>query len=222
METTKTAPENVLPTRDDVIAIGDRRWRVRHVGDQDALLLLSEGRERFPFGLMLWDSAIALARWIADDGRGVSGKSVLELGAGVGLPGLVAANLGAVVTQTDHDAQALELAGINAALNGICEITVRMGDWFAWDDQNRYDVIIGADIVYDGADHDAVLGLLERLLNPGGRVVLADPQREKQAQFVAAARSAGWRITRTQVSVATGYTRREGSETPITVLELTR
>lgn len=49
-------------------------------------------------GSWLWDSALLLSHWMATQGRvefDFEGKMVIELGAGTGLPGLMAARLGA-------------------------------------------------------------------------------------------------------------------------------
>ena len=73
--------------------------------DQDALLDFAEELEHFPYGFLLWEASVALARKLAANPSLVAGKRVLELGAGVGLaPGIVARSLGAEVWQTDHQA----------------------------------------------------------------------------------------------------------------------
>ncbi|GLT49072.1 hypothetical protein SLA2020_226550 [Shorea laevis] len=45
-------------------------------------------------GSWVWDSALVLSKWMFTQ-VDFQGKSVLEVGAGAGLPGLVAARLGA-------------------------------------------------------------------------------------------------------------------------------
>ncbi len=214
--------EEALNLTERTIVIDGRPWQVCHVDDQDTLLALATGRDQFPFGLMLWESGVALATWVGDHASELAGRTVLELGAGVGLPGIVAASYGAIVTQTDHDPQALRLAIQNAALNGVGGLTVAVGDWFAWSNPARYDLIFGADIVYDGADHAAILALFDRLMNPGGRIVLADPGRQHQAGFISAAQSAGWRVMICELRVADLRSKQLNAELAIAVLELTR
>lgn len=47
------------------------------------------------YGLFVWPSAILLAEFLSYHRRFFHGKRIMELGAGVGLPGIVAAKLGA-------------------------------------------------------------------------------------------------------------------------------
>ena len=204
------------------IAIGGRIWLVETVDDQDALLAVAEVRAQFPFGLMLWESAIALAHELTERASSITGKSVLELGAGLGLSGVVAASLGAHVVQTDHDASALEACTRTAKLNGITGIGGQPGDWHDWRDDARYDLIIGADIAYDGADHAALLALFERNLAPGGLVLLADPGREMQSAFMGRAKAAGWAVTLSTRNVPDLKPARPGAEMTVAIIEIAR
>lgn len=214
--------EYALNLTERTIGIAGRSWKVCHVEDQDNLLALAEGREQFPFGLMLWESGVALATWVVDHAGELAGQTVLELGAGVGLPGIVAASHGAIVTQTDHDPQALQLAACNAVLNNVAGIRMEQGDWFAWANPARYDLILGADIVYDDADHAAILALFDTLLESSGRIVLADPGREQQSAFVLAAKQAGWRVAASAMPIADLRSKQPDAVLAITILQLTR
>src|SRR4051794_39475812 len=56
-----------------------------------------------PYGVALWPAAIALAHDVASRENAVRSTQVLELGAGTGLPGIVAALIGGCVVQTDQN-----------------------------------------------------------------------------------------------------------------------
>ena len=191
-----------LPVVQRAIEIGGRTWLVETVDDQDALLAAADGRAQFPFGLMLWESAEVLARALIERRSTIKGKSVLELGAGLGLSGVVAASLGARVVQTDHDASALQACARTASLNGVKGIVCRGGDWHDWHDAELYDLIVGADVIYDERDHAAVLAILAGNLVAGGRAMLADPARHGQAAFVDLAAAAGWAVATSLQPVA--------------------
>ena len=136
---------------------GGHAYRILHTGAVltflDEQILLSERETRLPYGVALWPGAIALAHEIAARPDAARGRRVLELGAGTGLPGIVAASLGAHVVQTDKQQAALTLCRLNAERNGVSTVEHRLADWAAWDDANRYDRIIGSDILYATAMH---------------------------------------------------------------------
>ena len=211
-----------LPFSRRSIAIGGRAFIVETVDDQDALLAASGDRAIFPFGLMLWEAAAGLAVELSECAPPIAGQSILELGAGLGLSGVVAAALGAHVTQTDHDPTTLSACARTAELNGVVGIRTRLGDWHGWCDDARYDLIIGADIAYDSADHEALCVIFARNLKPAGRVLIADPGRENQALFLKRAVAQGWTVSRTHRRVADLKSKEPGAEITIAIIELTR
>ena len=143
------------------------------------------------------------------------GAQVLELGAGTGLPGIVAASLGAHVTQTDRLALALDLCQRNGARNGVTHIAYRLADWTTWDDAARYDWIIGSDILYGDALHPDLRRIFEANLRSGGRVLLSDPFRGPSIRLLEELEAAGWAITLSRWSVGEEETPR-----PIGLFEL--
>lgn len=178
--------------RHDIEAAG-RRWQIYAVKDQDALLAAADAFEVFPYGLLLWDSAVVLADALAGQGD-LTGKRVLELGAGVGLAGQAARHRGAEVLQTDHSAEALQVARDNAALNGLDGVEQIVADWETWKPPHRFDVILGADILYDQAAHAAIARVIETSLEADGIVLLTDPGRTATPDFVRMMQDIGWRI----------------------------
>lgn len=174
--------------------VAGRPWQIAAAQDQDALLEDVETLDRPPYGLLLWESAVGLARWLAADAPRLCNSRLLELGAGVGLPGLVARWLGAQVCQTDYEPRALELARYNARCNQIEGIELALADWRAWDRTHSYDFIVGADILYERACHPYVAAILERNLAAGGTVVIADPVRPQALDFVANLERGRWNV----------------------------
>jgi predicted nicotinamide N-methyase len=192
------------------------------VEDQDALIQASDGGGAFPFGLMLWESAVAMADEMAARARWLPGLRVLELGCGLGLSGVVAAGLGADVTQTDVDEAALAACRRTAALNAVPLIQTVVGDWHHWPDLGQFDLIIGADVAYDPDDHSALLDVLARALEPDGLALLADPQRTAQASLLALADAGGWIVTTSERHVLDLKPQTPGALRAITLLELKR
>jgi len=178
------------------LALGGHAWRILHTGailsrDDEQRFLGAE--RRLPYGIVLWPAAIALAHEVAM--RPLSGKRVLELGAGTGLPGIVAASLGAQVVQTDVHDVAMEVCKRNAEHNGITGIEHRLADWTAWDDESRYDCILGADILYGSTQHPHLRRIFEQNLESGGCVLLSDPLRTVSFGLLETMAEGGWGAT---------------------------
>ena len=185
------------PLTDTRLTIGGRSWTVTSVQNQDALIegvRTEADLEQFPYGLLLWASAVGLAERLAAEPDLVRGKRVLEVGAGVGLPGIVAHSLDARVTQTDHQEAALNLSRLNARQNQVSGIAAFLADWRAWQHTERYDVVLGADVLYERGLHAALVEVFTRSLAPGGLLLLADPLRPQATVFADNLERSGWSV----------------------------
>lgn len=156
--------------------------------------------ERLPYWADLWPSGRALASELAE--QDIAGKRILELGAGLALPCLVALARGAVPLATDWYAPALAFAQANAHAAGVGELATMVVDWssppaelFA---RGPFDMIIGADIAYERRHAAQLSELLARLAAPGAIVVIADPRRPDAHGLIDALRAAGWPYVRTE------------------------
>ena len=199
---------------------GGREWTALHTGAvltlEDESRLLDQRVDRLPYGVALWPSAVALAHEVATRGEAFRGRGVLELGAGTGLPGIVAGSLGARVVQTDRDELALSVCRRNGERNRVDAIEYRLADWTSWDDAGRYDWILGSDILYGEVLHPHLRRILEANLARGGRALLADPFRGASLRLLEALEGDGWAIGLTKWDVG-----EEGSPLPVGVFELT-
>jgi predicted nicotinamide N-methyase len=139
-----------------------------------------EHEEFLPYWAELWPSAIALARVVRR--RDVEGLRVLELGCGLGVPSIVAALGGAQVLATDWSPEGLEVAELNAARNRA-ELEAALVSWAGAEPLVRsapWDLVLGADLLYERRNVDQLLSLLPRL---GGEILLAEPGRPPAARF---------------------------------------
>lgn len=169
------------PTTITGIAIGDRELKIEAVIDQDALIdkvKTQHDLDHFPYGWMLWPSAIGLSKFILQNGNRFAGKRVLELGCGVGMAGVASALVGGDVIQTDYLDGALELSSHNALLNGVKTAT-QIGDWRNFPNTliDWADIVIGTDILYERSMHPYLKSLLPMFTAKGVPVLIADPIR---------------------------------------------
>jgi predicted nicotinamide N-methyase len=208
-----------LPLEEYRFEVEGRGWRILHTGailsHADEESFLGGDQPRLPYGIVLWPAAIALAHELAT--RPLAGTRVLELGAGTGLPGIVAASRGARVVQTDRQELALHVAKMNAERNEVRTIEHRAADWTAWEDEATYDWILGADILYAVSLHPHLRRIFERNLTPGGRLLLADPFRKGSFGLLEALEAEGWKVTMNKWTVGVAP-----PERAVGVFELTR
>jgi predicted nicotinamide N-methyase len=220
----KAAPQTLsttageLPLEEYRLALAGHAWTILHTGailsHEDEDQFLRGDQPRLPYGIALWPAAIALAHELAT--RPLRGVSLLELGAGTGLPGIVAATLGARVVQTDKNHGALVVSRRNAERNAVT-LEQRTADWTAWNETATYDLIIGADILYADSLHPQLLQIFEKNLAPGGRILLADPFRSASFELLENMAASGWNVAFNKWTVGVVPPPR-----PIGVFEVTR
>lgn len=169
----------------------------------------------------VWPSAAALATHIAAQPDIVRGLGVLELGAGLGIVGLSAAQGGAAwVTLVDREPLALHCAMTTASLCGLTtagvddqcapEGSVRavVSDWSALSAEAQVSVVLGAEVLYDTSEVKSLAQCAARLLSKGGVLLVADPVPERcpgcRAAFLAEAAALGGRGSEMPLDVPFG------------------
>ena len=181
------------------IDIGGRPVSIWRPPDMEALidLVAFETDERIPYWADVGESAIVLAEELAAMDGG--GRTLLELGCGLGLPALVAARAGFAVTATDYEETALEGVRYNADRNGIVGLSTHVVDWRnPPPDLGQFDLVVAADVLYEAHHPQALAATIARTLRPGGVALVADPCRAKAAGFAPAVRAAGLAVTKTR------------------------
>lgn len=211
-------PDRVL---DEVADEADRRERLTGHREAEPLHL--------PYWAELWDSAFGVAqfltRWGAEEpGRGgktnedlptfsvspsptrpLCRTSALDLGCGMGLTGSVAAAMGADVTFADLEAPALLFARLNSLPFDPEESRTRTRrlNWQTDRLGRRFDLIIGADILYERSQWDFLEPFWRAHLAPGGSVLLGEPGRPTGEMFDGWIRERGWQVEEFAEAVAT-------------------
>lgn len=210
---------------------GGRVWRLCRPADLESLWEAMgrdpapagwEDDERLPYWVELWPAAVLLARAIAARPELVSGRACVDAGCGLGLASIVAASLGARVLGFDYEPDALVYARRNAALNLSPETVPPLFAVMDWRRpavaRGAAEVILGADILYERRFFEPVAAFLDHALAPGGRVLIADPERSVSADVCDRLRARGWRVdTPLSAKVAQG-----GQNMTVHLREITR
>lgn len=176
------------------IQVGRKAYRIFHPKAADALIDERDFDldERLPYWAAIWPSAMALAQHLSE--RDLSGKRVLELGCGVGLPSVVALDRGAEVTATDHYTIALDFTRQNAKTNTSRELDAIHLDWHSptKEDVGKFDLILAADLLYEQRNVPALLELIPDLLGPNGEVLVSNPRSRDAPHFHGAMKAEGF------------------------------
>ena len=141
--------------------------------------------ERLPYWADIWPSSRALAGVL----RGVpgEGRTLLELGCGVGLVSVTALRAGFHVTATDYYRDALGVTQLNALRlvgDGDARLVTRAVDWRELPpDLGPFDVVVAADVLYEREYAQLVSATIRATLKPGGVAMVADPGRAALEQF---------------------------------------
>jgi len=137
----------------------------------------------FPLWTKIWEASLLLAHRVA---AVPPDKDIhwLELGAGAGVVGVVAAAFQHRITITEHDPHALDFIHANLHINGCRPVAVHRLDWERPDMTERFDRIIGSELIYNENHFPALSGLFKSLLKPGGEILLASEVRQSNRTFL--------------------------------------
>ncbi|HWP67431.1 MAG TPA: methyltransferase [Candidatus Limnocylindria bacterium] len=177
------------------VEVGDCTIALWQVDDLEAhvdraALLAGDDPAEPPYWAHLWSGARVLAEAVpAAAGR------VVEIGCGLGLPGLVAAARGARVVLLDRDAAALAFVGESLRANGLAAAWPVRADFTRPPFGPTFDLVLAAEVVYDRAGFSALAAALAALAGPQGRILLTDGHRIDTRDFYPALERAGlvWR-----------------------------
>jgi predicted nicotinamide N-methyase len=158
-------------------------------GKFDIQMLIPPEREEHGSRLSCWwgitTASVALSRHIASLDS-LAEKKAIELGCGLGLAGITAGLSGANILFTDYMPEALHFAEENCRLNGLGENETgfRVLDWEAPREVEQFDLILGAEIVYDYFFHGSLIKLIDSILARDGVLLLADRKRLVVSRFL--------------------------------------
>jgi predicted nicotinamide N-methyase len=172
---------------EETLVLGSGRpLRVLRPRESEELLVdeAFEHEQLLPYWAELWPSSLALARAVG--ARSLRGARTLELGCGLGLVSIAAAQAGGRVLATDWSADAVGFARDNAERNGV-RLDTAVVDWAAPGpllDQAPWQLVLGSDVLYERRNVDQMLDLLPRLVDRTGEVWIADPGRQTSMAFL--------------------------------------
>ena len=204
-----TPPEAIRELVTEAVFIDGRTFHIERPADPDGLFDHPWVRSAYaadtytPYWATLWPSARMLAKAVLREPWDYFARPVrvLEVGCGLGLAGIACLSRGLDVTFSDLDETALSFAAANAKRNGFTQgFRTRLLDIRCPQDEEKYPVVIGSDLMYEERLVNPLVGLLAAVLAPGGLCLIADPDRP-------AARVFRWKLEEAGYTVTTDFAR---------------
>lgn len=178
----ETPPEAITGLVRESVIIDARTFVIARPDESDRLLdhpyVLSAfaADEYMPYWVDLWPASRMLARAILRE-PWAPGLAALEIGCGLGLPGIAALARGLHVTFSDYDATALRFAADNARANGFTDFDTLQLDWRHPPAGRTWPVLLGSDLLYELRNVAPLVDLIKRVLAPGGTCLITDQDR---------------------------------------------
>lgn len=177
----------IFAHEEETLLLAGHSFRLCKLQDLDTILehyvRQSAKTERIPYYTQLWDSALALGKYVLLNQELFVGKRVLELGCGLGLPSLCAAKAGAQVLATDFHPDNRGFFMKNVALNGLQNIVYCELDWRQPGLSDQFDCILGSDLIYEREMLPALLHCVKHFMGPQASFIYADPGRAALQEF---------------------------------------
>ena len=140
--------------------------------------------ERIPYWGELWPSAMAMAEFIFENPALIKGKKIIEIGCGLGLPGIAAGICGGYVTQTDYMSASVKFATFNWALNLESKPESKKLDWRKPGKTTSFDVLLASDVAYENRSFKPVISAMKSLTRKDGLIILSEPNRSFARSFI--------------------------------------
>ncbi|WP_332872313.1 class I SAM-dependent methyltransferase [Devosia beringensis] len=161
---------------DPVPSLPGIRLYTAHAGSRLSRLLDDDDPDPpAPYWAYQWAGGLALAQHFRRHPVLVAGKHVLDLGAGSGLVGIVAAQAGATVSAAEIDLYGQAAIALNAVANGV---SIGLRDMVLDGPvPDEIDLIAAGDVFYNAQVAATMLPFLQRCQAAGITVLIGDPDR---------------------------------------------
>ena len=189
----KTVREKVILSRATFFL--DRPAEMDDLLDPSVLDGESAESANLPYWADLWPASRMLAKAILAE-TWPAGQRCLELGCGLGLPGIAALSRGLKVTFTDADPLAVEFAAHNARLNGFYDLESRTLDWRSPPKDLSFSLVFASDLLYEPRNYEALFQTVSSTLTADGVLWLCDPDRKQAPPFFDLLRARRWNYSR--------------------------
>jgi len=155
-----------------------------YIPDAEAVQKTYSNNQDTAYWTQVWPSSAGLCNFLKEHPHYIEGKNVLELAAGLGLPGLYAAATARQVTITDREEQAVACIQQSIAHLQLKNTMAATMDWKNAVQAPFPDLILLSDVNYEPAVFDELLHVIEDFLQNKVTIIISTPQRLVAKQFI--------------------------------------
>jgi predicted nicotinamide N-methyase len=171
------------------LRIGETDYQIRTLSDRQQFCdpkgeaaALGISSAAWPMFGVVWPSGRVLAEVMCD--FPIAGKSILEMGCGIGLASLVSRRRGGNITASDYHPLARDFLNHNADLNHLARIDYQSASFEGPNPAlGRFDLVMGGDILYERQHPAVVAAFLALHTNHDSEFLLTDPGRGRCGQL---------------------------------------
>lgn len=197
------------------VSINTQRIEIFVPDNQSIIEAYKNNKQQFisPYWAQVWPAAIGLCHFIEDHSFYVKDKKVLELAAGLGLPGIFCARFAKQVCISDVEPTAISFMQQSVLHNKLANVDCKVIDWNELQSVAIPEILLLSDINYEPAQFEKLLALINYFLTNHCTIILSTPQRLMAKDFI----SQLLVFCREQSTV---FVQLEGQEIPISVFVL--
>lgn len=195
----ESSPEDVGPLGTENLELKGLTLTYQRPKSPDRLLDLEsvakahDADQYMPYWAALWPVSKYLAHAIYETQWELPIKAI-ELGCGLGLPGLAALAKGIDVLFSDYDATALRVVAQSVAQNRFHKAQYHHFDWRSLLQPSldpvtsnlvgAFDLVMASDLIYEERQVKPLVAAFSKLLKPTGVVFVADQDRPYREMFL--------------------------------------
>ena len=152
--------------------------------DPEAVQQFYKHHKQAAYWAQVWPASIGLCLFLKAHPEYIAGKNVLELAAGLGLPGLYIAPLAKQVIITDKEPRASGYVLRSAGHLQLNNIEAKTLNWQDAVSETLPDILLLSDVSYEPSIFEALKKVLKYFLNNKVPVIISTPQRLVARPFI--------------------------------------
>ncbi|MFT3949476.1 MAG: methyltransferase [Agriterribacter sp.] len=155
-----------------------------YIPDAETVHRLYANNKAAAYWAQVWPASIGLCKFLYKYPHYIEGKNIMELAAGLGLPGLYAAAIAKQVIITDKEEQAVGCIQQSIAHLPLKNAYAMAMDWKDAAHAPLPDALLLSDVNYEPDTFNELLYIIDNFLRKSIPVIISTPQRLVAKEFI--------------------------------------